>query len=341
LTRAEFLAERKSGVGGSDIAAVFSLPPYGCARRLWYDKRDVPADNEQDVTGPMIRGTKLEAIIAEEYAEKTGRTLKENGLARHEKYPELIVHIDREIDDPARPTTGVLECKTANRELFFRMKREGLLEGYILQIQHGMLVTGAAWGSFAVLWADGWQLLHWDVEADAALQQQIIDGCTNFWHLVQDGPAPDRLEIDDGRCRRCPYQHGCWGEEMERLVQFQGVGTVRDASLAGLVCEYQEASELVKQAEEYKAGVGEELKASMGDRVLVEVPIAGFRTPAKVHFKPNLEWNTAALEQARPDIAAKFKVKWDLTALGKAHPELEKQFKRVGTTRPLRIYGAK
>lgn len=115
-----------------------------------------------------------------------------------------------------------------------------------------------------------------------------------------------------------------------------GAGAVVDRTLGPLVREFLDTKALVDEAEEIHGGVKENLKAAMGDRILVEVPGMG-----KIHFKPNLEWDTEALAFARADVAREFRTKWDLTALGKAHPELEAKFKRVGTTRPLRIYPAR
>jgi len=348
LTRAEFLAERQTGVGGSDAASVFSLPPYGCARRLWYEKRGTPADNERDVTGPMIRGQKLEAIIAEEYAERTGRQIEPAPTARHPEMPEWMVHRDfitwASEENPAPEGCagpGPLSVKTASRDVFFKMKREGLSDGYILQLQSEIGVTAASWGSFVLLWPDGWKILWWDVTRDDELIAYIRKGVENFWHLVQDGPPPDRLDVSDPRCDGCEYEASCQGAEMQRLIQIQGAIPDADPSLAGLVAEYQEANRIVKDAEEYKSEVAEQLRQSVGDRIKVVVPIAGFRKPATIHFKPNMEWDTERLERERPDIAARFKCKWDLTALGNGAPHLEKQFKRASTTRPLRVYEAK
>jgi predicted phage-related endonuclease len=344
MTRTErdaFLAERRTGIGGSDVQHIFNIEPWGCARMLWYGKRGTEPDrgSVSEVTGAMVRGQKLEDLVAEEYAERTGREIMALPMVRHPLNPELLVHIDRDIaatpTAPA-PGSGILECKTAAREVFFRIKREGMPEGYILQLQYAMLVTGAKWGSFALLWPDGWQILWWDLEADAKLQESIRVEALKFWVLVQNGPAPDRLPPEDARCHRCPLSGQCQGAAMEELMRAAGAGAVVDRTLGPLVREFLDTHELLKEAEEIHNGVKENLKAAMGDRILADVPGV-----AKVHFKPIMEWSTGALEELRPDIAATYKRKWDLTALSKDHPELEKQFKRVGTSRPLRIYPAR
>ena len=349
--QAAFLAERRTGIGGSDIQHVFNLEPWGCARMLWYGKRGTESDRGSafEVTGAMERGQKLEDLVAEEYAERAHRGVTTIPMQRHPDHPELLVHIDRAInpsvpafvspDAPDMPMdwgTGILEVKTAAREVFFRIKREGMPDGYILQLQHAMLVTGANWGSFALLWPDGWQLLWWDLEADAKLQESIRVEALKFWALVENGPAPDRLPPEDARCHRCLFSGQCQGRAMEELMRAAGAGAVVDRTLGPLVREFLETHALLDEAEEIHKGVKENLKAAMGDRILVEVPGVG-----KIHFKPNMEWDMALLEATLPEVAAQFRTKYDVTALGKARPELEKHFKRVGTTRPLRIYPAR
>lgn len=335
-----FSGERRHGIGGSDVHHLFNLEPWGCSRRLFYDKRAEPTDEPEEEKPEFKRGHRLEPLVVQEYAEATGRTVHTHQpLNRHREYPQLFVHVDAMIEPPPASQLrglGVLESKTAARAPFFKMKRQGLPAAYIVQLQHAMFVTGALWGAYAVMWPDGWQLLWWDEVRDEALCLRIRDEALKFWALVENGPAPDRLDIDSAQCHGCPYGYACRGEEMERLLARQGQGTEVDATLAPLVREYLETRDLRDQAEEVHKGAGEELKAGMGDRVLVEVPDAG-----KVQYKPNLEWDTALLAAERPEVAKAFRTKWDLTALGKAHPELESRFKRPGLTRPLRVYPTK
>ena len=341
MTNLDFIAERRSGVGGSDIAHMFSLGPYGCARRLFYEKRGIEPDRPQEVTGPMLRGLKFEGIVAEEYAEKTGRSILRVPLARHVDPPEWMCHRDfvtwgcKETPAPASGP-GPLSIKTAGREVFFRMKREGLSDAYVLQLQSEMGVTGAFWGSYCIAWLDGWQVLWFDQLRDEDLITQIRGEVIKFSGIVENGPAPDRFPPEDQRCHRCPYAYDCQGGAMEALLQAQGQGCVCDTTLAPLVREFLETRELRDEAESVHEAAKEELRNAMGDRLLVEVPGAG-----KVQYAPNREWNLEALEIDRPDIARKFRVKWDLTALGKAHPELEKNYKRVGLTRPIRVYSVR
>ena len=63
--REQFLADRLSGIGGSDVADVLSLEPWGCARRLYYEKRQVPPDYADESKEALFeRGHVLEPLVA-------------------------------------------------------------------------------------------------------------------------------------------------------------------------------------------------------------------------------------------------------------------------------------
>ena len=71
--------DRTRFIGGSDLGHIVNAPPYGCARKLWYQKRGVQPDYEIEFRGHLIRGTKLEPLIVEEYQARTGRKVRRTG----------------------------------------------------------------------------------------------------------------------------------------------------------------------------------------------------------------------------------------------------------------------
>jgi putative phage-type endonuclease len=327
-----FLAERRSGVGGSDVHHLWSLEPYGCRLRLWREKRGEEPDRPEEDLDVFRRGRKLEALIADEYSERTGHRVETRGHARHPQFPHLVVHIDRAVFSPHREGFGVLECKSVGRNLYYSYLREGLPDSHILQLQHGMLVTGATWGAFALLWPDGWKLHPWEVERDEDLCEDIRDEADIFWAEVQNGPMPPRLDVTDDRCHSCPFQIKCQGEVIERLMT-EGKGAVKDPSLAGLVREWARTKEAVDAADAEHEGVKAELRLKVGDsRTIVDTP-AG-----KIHYAPQQEWNVVKLEAEKPEVMKQYRTKYDLGKLSAEHPELEKDYRKAGKKRPLRVY---
>ena len=88
--RQQWLIDRTKGIGGSDAPVILGISPYKTPYQLWQEKTgkiDIP-----DEDSPVIRrGRTMEPIIANMYAEVTGRTLKRvRGIQRHPSYPWLI-----------------------------------------------------------------------------------------------------------------------------------------------------------------------------------------------------------------------------------------------------------
>ena len=190
---ARLVSEKTTGIGGSDIGDVLNLEPWGCRRRLYYEKTGFTPDY-YDAENPLLeRGLALEAVALEMYERKTGRpiglsvpglpVLSPTRLYRSAEDSRLLVHLDavvyREPRKKGRPKkrkgaetfAGVLELKTVGAPMFFKIKRDGIPDAYIMQIQHAMAVTGLSWGSFGILWPDGWRMITFDVEAKPVLQE--------------------------------------------------------------------------------------------------------------------------------------------------------------------------
>ena len=330
-TRAEWLAERKTGIGGSDIASLFSVG-YGCRRRLWFDKRGDEPDFPREETAIMKLGKLLESFFADTYEEKTKRRLAVLQSVEHMAIPILRVNVDRLIIEESRSGMGVLEIKSQGRTVFYKTKREGLPEDYVLQLQHGMLVTNLQWGAFAIGCRDTGELEAWDVERDEDICRAIVDEAPIFWDLVQNSAeGPERLEPDDRRCSKCEYRRTCQGNA---LIQIADTGDIPQAEeIRPFLATYDERKVLSEQAEELLEEAKEELKNALGDRQAVAV---GER---KIYFrpsKPRETWNGKDMAVEYGKMLVEF---W------KVLPEQAKQFhqpghfKEVGKqSRPLRIY---
>lgn len=301
--REQFLAERKTGIGGSDMASVFNLG-YGCSRRLFYDKTGTPEDFPRG-NDAMELGSLLEPWFRDKYVRITGRAaLKSPHFRRHARFPEIVVHADALISrEPDQVRDGVLEVKSVSRSVFYKTKREGLPEDYILQEQHALTAFNADWGAFAIGNRDSGELVHWDVERDEAICQAILREAPAFWKRVQSGDIPDRLEPDDKRCQRCEYRRRCQGNALVEITK----GDMQPAEdLRDILTEYLERKELLDQAEALYAETQEELKTRLGSRDAVTV---GKR---KVYYRQSegrLRWLSKELGEAYRNMRAHLKAK--------------------------------
>ncbi|MGL5225006.1 MAG: YqaJ viral recombinase family protein, partial [Aeromonas sp.] len=183
---------RRLGIGGSEIGTLLGLNKYQTPFDLWLVKtgRKIPDDLSDN---PAIHwGHKLEAVVADEYAERTKQpvTVDETHY-RADVAPWLVGNVDRMVGDHK-----VLECKTAGG---FAAKKAGFGKGnvygpdgelviacdevpdtYLLQCQHYMLVTGRQEADLAVL-IDGRDYRIYSIPRNEAVIAEIVAAATEFW----------------------------------------------------------------------------------------------------------------------------------------------------------------
>lgn len=146
--RAAFLAERSRGIGGSDAPVILGLSKFSTPLQLWLSKT---GRAEETPDNPVLRrGRKLEAVVASEYEEETGRTVRPGTFAVHPEIPWMLGHADRLIVSAHREDPGVLEAKAANVFKIREWDEEAPLPAQV-QLQHYLAVTGLQWGSVAGL----------------------------------------------------------------------------------------------------------------------------------------------------------------------------------------------
>jgi putative phage-type endonuclease len=178
--REEWLAERKTGIGGSDAAAVLGVSPYKSALDLWREK--VSDESESDAaTTVMLMGNYLEPLAADLYAQETGRQMRRQPLRRHPEHDFMIGNVDRQILAGVLRSTGVLEIKCPGLRVFAGAKAKGLPDHMTVQLMHYLAVLGYSWGSFALLCRETGEFIHFDLEADPRLIATLIEREHEFW----------------------------------------------------------------------------------------------------------------------------------------------------------------
>ena len=153
LSRDQWLAVRKGGIGSSDAAAAVGLNPYKSQLALWMEKTGrnaaLPKVDPRDETSPMYWGTLLEPIVAAHYTRRTGNKVRRiNAVLQHPAEPWMLANLDREV--VGAPDVQILECKTAGMN-GARLWKEGVPEYVQLQVMHQLAVTGKQAADVAVL----------------------------------------------------------------------------------------------------------------------------------------------------------------------------------------------
>lgn len=310
------LLERKKGIGGSDLHHVFNEPPYGCSRKLWYDKTSQEPD--YPIVGKDIfdRGHRLEPIVVDLYREKyEDKNLGTMDPYHNPKYKWAIGNVDRGIfSADGKDLLAIFEAKTVGREVYFKFIKEGISTGYILQLQYYMWLANVRRGAYGILWADGWKFIDFEVERDDELIATIISACERFWKQVENGPPPDRLELKDKRCQGCEFRHTCQGTALIASVSEEGEEVPVMTELDGLMAEFIEFGDIKDEAEAQKNACSSKMKKLIGDLPVVDC--TGYR----IHYK--------AQESRR--------VKTPV--LKKKYPEIYEECSSISVSRPFRTY---
>lgn len=314
-TLAEFTARRKRCLGGSDIASVMGVGRYGCAKKLFLDKTGVQKDEDDSDRMELRRGHRLEHIAASLYEEKTGRSVYYTSPMTVLGKPHLSVTMDRltyKKDDEKKENPGYLELKVVGRGSWYKIKKEGLIDDYILQVQYGCAVGGLSWGAYGIYCPDLDDFMEWDVEADKELGAILLDKADDFWNFnVECGVEPDALPEDSPPCGVCPWSLTCRGKS---LAEIGAAKTFSRPDLEPLAAKYREISGMEKEIEDAKASVREELLEKIA------------REPGSYVFGRFSATFTKA-EQKR----------FSGEALKKEHPELYEKYRKPAITETLRI----
>lgn len=178
--------DRKRGLGGSDAPTCAGISPYKSPLELFYEKTGQiqPDEAEKEC---LEWGTRLEPLVADVYAEKTGRKIRRQPTRTHPEHPWMLGNVDRQIIGDSRGP-GLLEVKTTNT---FSAKdwENGPTDAAMLQLQHYLAIYGYRWGSIAVLIA-GQSFRYFDVERDDELIHYLIQIEGQFWARVQRNDPP-------------------------------------------------------------------------------------------------------------------------------------------------------
>jgi predicted phage-related endonuclease len=295
---AQWYTDRLLGIGGSEVGDIYNMD-YGCARRLGYIKTKAEPDYTKEETAAMERGTIMEVAARMMYEKRTGRKVESKDSMAHKDYPYMRVSVDGMTASPTKAGEGVVEFKVVNRFVFSKFKKGGLREGYILQLQHGMYVTGALWGSFGILCPEPWQFEWFDVDADPALQAKIRMDEDIFWQSVKRNELyPPLANLNDKRCATCEFRQKCRGSEfVAQISQDDAREVLARPELQSLVEECVELNELKSEASALEEEARAKLKKEIGEAYGIRV--AGFRA-----LLPKWEeerWDTKSLNSAEED----------------------------------------
>lgn len=285
IDRPAWLAERRKGIGGSDVAAILGLSQWRTPFEVWQDKRGVLVETPENAA--MRWGNLLEPVVRQEYSDTTGRdVLLAEGMLTHSAHPFMLANLDG-----FTPDGRIYEGKTARTaQGWGEPGTDEVPQAYLFQVQHYMAITGYPVADIAVL-IGGSDFRIYTVEADLDLHEMLIAAEAEFWRRVVENDPPETVTMADAVAR--------WGREShERSI-------IADADLEHAVGQLRLANVMKADAEnmieEHKATI----MRALGDAdTLVDVtgkPLVTWKAS-----KPRETFDAKALKAANPEIHAQF-----------------------------------
>lgn len=294
--------ERKTGIGGSDAAAVCGLSRFKTPFQLYLDKIDDDPNHNNDDEGNerMHFGNVLEDIIAKEYSHRSGNEVYiADQMFRHKDYPWMIANVDRLIFDKK----AILECKTAGAysiKSWGESYTDDFPVEYLLQCAHYAIVLDVEFVDLAVL-IGGNHFRIYTYKRNDALEIKLIEKEKQFWHnhvLSQIPPEP------------------IFSEEAAKVWSH---------SINEVITANQEIKEKINELALLKNDISKLMNKKDEAELFIKSILREKEGLADEYGKLLLTWKN---QQAK---------RFDVKSFQRTHPNLYEEFLRVSSSRVLRL----
>ena len=262
----EQIAERRNGIGASEVAAVLGIDPFKTAIDVWAEKTGRRPHEElakiprlprnepmtKPVWDPVWFGIRGEQEVADAFTAATGKALRRRRKAYRLKDSVMLAHCDRIVvgEDAA------FEAKTTNP--FQQWGRDAMVpDNYYVQCQAISLCSGKPVCYFAVRIA-GQGFFHTKIEAHPGLQERIRYVVEKFW---RDNVVADKMPTPTDRDDFNLIYHDTGGA-LEYDPEAHGP-SLRRLHLARLALKWAKADKLTAETE---------LKGILGDNQQIISP---------------------------------------------------------------------
>lgn len=262
LSREEWLAYRRRGIGGSDAAAIFGISPFRTARDLYYDKLDiVSVEDDEGNWVAMEMGNLLEPLVAKIFARKTGyKVYQVKKMFQHPKNPFMLADVDYFVKLPDGGT-AILEIKTTNynaRDHWWMGGEKIVPVYYESQGRHYMAVMDMDRVFFCCLYGNNEEeVIIREIRRDASYEEELIFLEREFWenHVLAKMPPPyleeGDLIIDSARRHFGPANPDAPAVEL-------------NASMEAKVLRYLQLQDEKKREEAHSKQIEKEMKRLKG-----------------------------------------------------------------------------
>lgn len=267
----QWLGLRCRGIGASEIAAVLGIDPRQSPLGLYAEKIGAVERRDLSDVEAVKWGRILEPVIAQVFAETTGRRIERGGLLlRSREHPWALATLDYWTTDGESPEMWPLEIKNVTA---YKAEdwEDGAPDYYLAQIHQQMLVTGSRKATAACL-LGGNRLLWCDVTRDETMIRKIRYHGELFWERVLQRRPPDPdasdatrrvlhslFSVDDGSVVELPMAlteiveewRALKAEDAKRRKQIQALENVIKATLGSAKCGLLPTGDQISWATEH------------------------------------------------------------------------------------------
>lgn len=279
--------DRRSGVGASEVAAILGLDPRRTPLALWLDKTGQRPPFEGNEWTRM--GHRLEAVIADAYAEREGVELATCTTKRHPHFPHVFATPDRRVVGVNR----LIECKAVfSPRVMLEFGEDGSSdypERYGVQAMVQAAVEDADDVVIAALM--GAELRAYRVPRDRTRERRILELVEAWWerHITRGEQPPM-----DGSEAASEWLKSQFPRDNGDLLE-------ADATTAVLIREVIETRESAKLAEERFEISKQNLQQVIGDASGIKADGVGKVSWKRANGVLKTDWQAIATELGADD----------------------------------------
>ena len=278
ITHEEWLELRRTGIGGSDVAAALGMSKWQSQLGLWLDKMGQGRPKPESES--MYWGKIFENILRTEFSKRSGKKAESCPfMFQSVEYPFMLADLDGIVREPDG-STSIIEIKTANA---FAVNDwvDGVPVQYYLQVQHYMATVDLKKTYLCVLLGG--------CEFKIPIKN-IIALESDFWQKVVNKiqPEPDSQSAD----------------ALNQLYpQANNTSILLDDTADSLISDYLNIKAIEDDVKAKKAELENKLKAMLGQAELGKSK-SGFTVKWANSTSKRLD--TTALKKDVPELVAKY-----------------------------------
>lgn len=289
LSREEWLACRRNGIGGSDAAAIMRISPFRTARDIYYDKLNIAPDADAEENWVALEiGHRLEDLVGEIFTRKTGLPIYQiKKMFQHPMYPFMLADVDYFIRLP-NGRTAILEIKTTNHHAIKHWWKDGeeiVPDYYEAQGRHYMAVMNVDEVYFCCLYGnneDEVAIRH--IVRDYVYESEMIFLEQCFWEEnVLARIPPNYTETGDLINASMKRYSGSADTELEAM-RLSGSSKSYFERYLDLQAQKSEADKEAKDLEQEMKRLRALITADMGPRCIAYCDVAG--SSYRITYKP-------------------------------------------------------